>query len=416
MENPNCKTVNIRRFSSLPTQGRSSFLSKLSHKSNPYVGTFRHSPPTSAFSRISSLVTQYSTIGHPSKILLDLNNQRFRWPLSPSLSEEFRRLLFCEASYGKPRTVNGLYQLRDLLSGNLRGGGGDIIDWPQFQKTLQKQSNSDSGTVQVLSRLAYWLIRPFRLEATTISKPYYDDNSSMVTDSPYYEDTEDEDDDLSSLQSSVLNSPSMYGTSSVISSQAEAYYAHQATSSSKDILAEDHRLDDTITQGDIIRMMRNASRHLDVDSIVQLPVITYQTETRDQDSERDDEQDMSWLLVSEEVEESRRDDVPGANKSASGEDQDFCVICLEHFRKGDRLRVLPCDHSFHVGCIDRWLSGSHSFDNCFTTGCPTCKKRADANLILDGEVTCTAVTDGSVPSWAFSRIGEALARSSSISS
>merc|ERR1712238_561472 len=55
-------------------------------------------------------------------------------------------------------------------------------------------------------------------------------------------------------------------------------------------------------------------------------------------------------------------------------DVDVCVICLEVFRDGDRLRVLPCDHSFHAGCIDRWLSGSHSYNECFTAGCPTCKK------------------------------------------
>ena len=35
-------------------------------------------------------------------------------------------------------------------------------------------------------------------------------------------------------------------------------------------------------------------------------------------------------------------------------DEDTCVICLEHFIDGDRLRVLPCDHSFHVGCIDTY--------------------------------------------------------------
>ena len=88
----------------------------------------------------------------------------------------------------------------------------------------------------------------------------------------------------------------------------------------------------------------------------------------------------------------------------SEEEKDICVICLEHFVEGDRLRVLPCDHSFHVSCIDHWLSGSHSHDECFTAGCPTCKKRPDRQDL----------SESSVPSWAFTRIGNALARKDSL--
>lgn len=32
-----------------------------------------------------------------------------------------------------------------------------------------------------------------------------------------------------------------------------------------------------------------------------------------------------------------------------------CAICLEEFVKGDKVRVLPCEHIFHVGEIDDWL-------------------------------------------------------------
>jgi hypothetical protein len=32
-----------------------------------------------------------------------------------------------------------------------------------------------------------------------------------------------------------------------------------------------------------------------------------------------------------------------------------CAICLEEFAKGDKVRVLPCDHIFHVEEIDDWL-------------------------------------------------------------
>jgi hypothetical protein len=102
------------------------------------------------------------------------------------------------------------------------------------------------------------------------------------------------------------------------------------------------------------------------------------------------------------------------------DDNDVCVICLDAFCEGDRLRVLPCDHSFHVGCIDRWLSGSHSYNECFTAGCPTCKKlpstttasnsnRDRASASADNDDTDMS---GSVPSWAFANLGSVMAMSS----
>lgn len=32
-----------------------------------------------------------------------------------------------------------------------------------------------------------------------------------------------------------------------------------------------------------------------------------------------------------------------------------CAICLEEFVKGDRVRVLPCKHIFHLDEVDGWL-------------------------------------------------------------
>lgn len=47
------------------------------------------------------------------------------------------------------------------------------------------------------------------------------------------------------------------------------------------------------------------------------------------------------------------------------EPQGKCTICMEEFTTGDVLRCLPCLHSYHVPCIDKWLSLSQS--------CPVCK-------------------------------------------
>jgi hypothetical protein len=189
-----------------------------------------------------------------------------------------------------------------------------------------------------------------------------------------------------------------------VSSLAEAYYSHQAEKeidqSTYATEGEDgHRLDYVITQMDIARMARNASRHLDVASILSLPTITYRSDSKSvaspplQQHTNPDDPGWSWMIVHDGIN-------PDEQAPPKEEDVDVCVICLEHFVDGDRLRVLPCDHSFHVGCIDRWLSGSHSFQDCYTSGCPTCKKRADPPA------------DGSVPAWAFTRIGESLAKNS----
>ncbi|KAF2761137.1 hypothetical protein EJ05DRAFT_497695 [Pseudovirgaria hyperparasitica] len=44
------------------------------------------------------------------------------------------------------------------------------------------------------------------------------------------------------------------------------------------------------------------------------------------------------------------DDV--SNREATGLE---CAICAEEFERGQDVRVLPCDHKFHAGCVDQWL-------------------------------------------------------------
>ncbi|TFY80818.1 hypothetical protein EWM64_g3192 [Hericium alpestre] len=46
--------------------------------------------------------------------------------------------------------------------------------------------------------------------------------------------------------------------------------------------------------------------------------------------------------------------------------QDECAICLEQFAKGDRVRVLPCKHIFHLEEVDLWLIDRKKV-------CPVCK-------------------------------------------
>ncbi|KAF8405064.1 hypothetical protein HHK36_009961 [Tetracentron sinense] len=45
---------------------------------------------------------------------------------------------------------------------------------------------------------------------------------------------------------------------------------------------------------------------------------------------------------------------------------EICAICLEDYRDGETLRVLPCQHEFHASCVDSWLTKWGTF-------CPVCK-------------------------------------------
>lgn len=54
----------------------------------------------------------------------------------------------------------------------------------------------------------------------------------------------------------------------------------------------------------------------------------------------------------------------GAGKGVKDEER-TCTICLDDFIKGDLARKLPCDHQFHVNCVDPWLQKNKL--------CPVCK-------------------------------------------
>jgi len=321
---------------------------------------------------------------------------------------------------------------RILVCGHLKGGAPcsrkDQDEYQAFRQSLQASAESTpSATVKVLTRLASWFLFPLAHDADSCGyrhgreeKLASDSVLPHLFPSSIRQAILEEDDDSSSScdgseDDSTVNTisndhpndlPEEVDVSVSVSSLAEAYYSHQAEKeieqSAYAVDGEDgQRLDYVITQMDIARMARNASRHLDVASILSLPTITYQSDSQSVASPPSQKEETnpndpgwSWMIVHDGI---NPDDQVSSPKE---EDTDVCVICLEHFVDGDRLRVLPCDHSFHVGCIDRWLSGSHSFDNCYTSGCPTCKKRADPP------------TDGSVPAWAFTRIGESLAKNS----
>lgn len=72
---------------------------------------------------------------------------------------------------------------------------------------------------------------------------------------------------------------------------------------------------------------------------------------------------LAMTLAAKPISESPGDSVDMAQRQ--------CMICLEDFQAGDRLRVLPCFHRYHSGCVDNWFSRSRL--------CPVCKHDVTAD-------------------------------------
>lgn len=49
---------------------------------------------------------------------------------------------------------------------------------------------------------------------------------------------------------------------------------------------------------------------------------------------------------------------------------DRCYICLAEYEEGDKIRVLPCHHEYHMSCVDKWLKEIHGY--CHSCPVLTC--------------------------------------------
>lgn len=75
--------------------------------------------------------------------------------------------------------------------------------------------------------------------------------------------------------------------------------------------------------------------------------------------------------------------IPGVH---AGETKRLCAVCLEHYSDGEKVRQLPCQHRYHMSCIDQWLSTRRV--------CPVCKHDASKPLSLSPPPLAVAAGTG----------------------
>uniref|UniRef100_A0A2N9FKX4 RING-type domain-containing protein n=1 Tax=Fagus sylvatica TaxID=28930 RepID=A0A2N9FKX4_FAGSY len=71
--------------------------------------------------------------------------------------------------------------------------------------------------------------------------------------------------------------------------------------------------------------------------------------------------------------------------TAEGSEVEQCYICLAEYEEGDKIRVLPCHHEYHMSCVDKWLKEIQGV-------CPLCRGDVREGL------TESSVSNSEIPS------------------
>jgi len=421
------------------------FLSK--HYSSPYVGFIRHAPPSSSLLYSGKARKNNKALKNAGvwEGFLQKHNCSGRLPgggedgppkvtaskFSKSLAEnDFSSYSICRWFEASPSS--GLFQL----------------DAYSTKRMTDAYQYGPHDTLEMLNKLAYWFLFPIAL-----------DNDANYT----FKDLGEMDclrgfaSFLSSLMRKVFQTNFSHSTGTTFE---ECVEGDTGQNSEHHLCAQldQPRLFQSISSIDSEEIRSPSTvgtqRYLDIESILKLPTMTYEEEsscgvvgsvnTYDTDGGKslkvsEDEEpverpgkglEWSWITVPKNPSQSMESitSLMEPNIDHHFKD-DQCVICLEKFHTGDRLRILPCQHRFHTSCIDKWLSGSFSHDDCMNALCPTCKSVpctdadfsqgqcvesmvSDGSFIemFDDDSMQSMNLDGSVPSWAFALLGSKIAK------
>ncbi|KAI8577333.1 hypothetical protein K450DRAFT_252665 [Umbelopsis ramanniana AG] len=89
-------------------------------------------------------------------------------------------------------------------------------------------------------------------------------------------------------------------------------------------------------------------------------------QAKDADDQEENKPDLSTNNNNEREVSPPNVNVLNSTNIAQSQPDAMCVICLDDFDKGEKVRRLPCGHEFHCECIDPWLTVK-------SASCPLCK-------------------------------------------
>lgn len=85
---------------------------------------------------------------------------------------------------------------------------------------------------------------------------------------------------------------------------------------------------------------------------------------------RNDFEDVKITLSNEEFDNLDKLQVDSDNEEDYKHKE--CNVCIEYYKKGDKLTRLPCQHIFHEECIENWLCNEN-------VKCPICRNDTRQN-------------------------------------